>query len=149
MKLWRFLVSPIGVELRFTRFGILGKWRRARGSRDDCGFRIAECGIEEQWANCRNRPQYRAGSGSLIESADFRRLHRDDRQEAESRGSRSYFFKALGRKPIGLALAGDGVMSWRMASKTILSCLSYFFSSSSSLRESSALEAIIPRSLTK
>ncbi len=39
-------------------------------------------------------------------------------------------------------------MSWRMASKTILNWLSYFFSKSSSLRERPAFDASISRSRT-
>jgi hypothetical protein len=59
-------------------------------------------------------------------------------------------FFSQGAKPMGRFFLGSrGVMSSRMASKTALNWMSYFFSSVASLRESSALEESICRKRTK
>jgi len=60
----------------------------------------------------------------------------------------THFFTVRERKPISLRLRAGVAINRRIASKTTLNCLSYWLSSSSNRRESSALDASICRSFT-
>ena len=60
----------------------------------------------------------------------------------------THFFAARERKPISLRPRAGVAINCRIASKTILNCLSYLLSSSSNRRESSTLDTSICRSFT-